>query len=311
MGVAASTRTALQWIARDHVRLFFILTLSWTWIAGLIPVVLGIAGTTAGNLIFMLTAGPAPSCVGLILVVTTYSRQARSNYFRRFIPTWRGAWFVALYAITLLAVSAAAVTIIVGERPDYDTLEAFARNPLSVLSFVFFMYLWGPANEEFGWRGYALDPLLRRHGFVRANLILGLLWGIWHLPWIFYPVQWQSQSFDLSPLWFGAFVLSTVTASFIISIAYVLSGRNYFTAATVHAISNTILGLAYVQPSLAAQNVALTSDVVLSIAIVLVVWVIFGATFRLRLEAQLSTVLASPSGAANSATADESAHNDR
>ena len=36
--------------------------------------------------------------------------------------------------------------------------------------------------EEYGWRGYALGPMLNRSSALAASLILGLLWGLWHLP---------------------------------------------------------------------------------------------------------------------------------
>ncbi|MCU0571004.1 MAG: CPBP family intramembrane metalloprotease [Oculatellaceae cyanobacterium Prado106] len=36
--------------------------------------------------------------------------------------------------------------------------------------------------EEFGWRGLALPLLQRRFAPIWAGLILGLIWGIWHLP---------------------------------------------------------------------------------------------------------------------------------
>lgn len=39
-----------------------------------------------------------------------------------------------------------------------------------------------PIGEEIGWRGFAQPRLVARHGPVRASLILGLLWGAWHVP---------------------------------------------------------------------------------------------------------------------------------
>ena len=36
--------------------------------------------------------------------------------------------------------------------------------------------------EELGWRGYALPHLLEDRSPIRATLILGLVWGVWHVP---------------------------------------------------------------------------------------------------------------------------------
>jgi membrane protease YdiL (CAAX protease family) len=44
------------------------------------------------------------------------------------------------------------------------------------------MMFLGGGQEEIGWRGFALDRLLSRHNDFIASLILGTIWGLWHLP---------------------------------------------------------------------------------------------------------------------------------
>lgn len=40
----------------------------------------------------------------------------------------------------------------------------------------------GPLGEELGWRGFALPQLLEGRSALSAGLILGVVWGVWHLP---------------------------------------------------------------------------------------------------------------------------------
>ena len=43
-------------------------------------------------------------------------------------------------------------------------------------------WLQGATGEEAGWRGFAPPHLQEIHGLGKASLILGLIWGFWHLP---------------------------------------------------------------------------------------------------------------------------------
>lgn len=165
-----------------HLRIFFAATLLWTWTIGMIPVFLKINNTALGETIFVFTAGIAPSCVGILMVIKTYTKEARRDYFKRFIPTWRGMRFVLIYLTLFILFMTAALVLFLGEYPDFMTIKGFISKPLSLLSFLFFLYLYGPSNEEFGWRGYALDTMLVKHGFLKGSILLGFIWGMWHLP---------------------------------------------------------------------------------------------------------------------------------
>src|SRR5262249_8042594 len=68
----------------------------------------------------------------------------------------------------------------------------------------------GPV-EELGWRGVALPLLQRRFVPLWASLILGAIWGVWHLPAFLIPGTLQSE-------WsFGPFVIGVVALSVIVT----------------------------------------------------------------------------------------------
>jgi len=53
---------------------------------------------------------------------------------------------------------------------------------LAQLGSFFLLLILGPLSEEIGWRGYALDRLQTRWNALTSSLIIGLVWGLWHLP---------------------------------------------------------------------------------------------------------------------------------
>ena len=95
---------------------------------------------------------------------------------------WRvpGRWW--LYALGLPAALYAVVTLgleLAGRPVDWGL--AVDRAPAYASTWLFVLVLGG-ALEEPGWRGFGLPHLLQRHTPVRATLLLGLAWGVWHVP---------------------------------------------------------------------------------------------------------------------------------
>lgn len=57
---------------------------------------------------------------------------------------------------------------------------------IAITFFFSFLITLVPAfSEEFGWRGYLLPRLLRRHSYKKALLLHGIITWIWHLPFVF------------------------------------------------------------------------------------------------------------------------------
>ena len=86
------------------------------------------------------------------------------------------------YALGLPAVLYAAVSLtlqLLGHPVDWGL--ALDRAPAYASTWVFVLVLGG-ALEEPGWRGFGLPHLLESHTPVTATLLLGLAWGLWHVP---------------------------------------------------------------------------------------------------------------------------------
>jgi uncharacterized protein len=70
------------------------------------------------------------------------------------------------------------------------------------------MAIKGPV-EEIGWRGLALPLLQRRFSPIWAGLILGIIWGIWHLPAFLLSGTPQS-AWSFTPFVIGAVAISVI-----------------------------------------------------------------------------------------------------
>ena len=227
---------------KKNLILFFTVTLLWTWTCGFLPVILGIRGTPLGTFLFYFGGG-APSVTALFLVFFTYEKERRKDYFRRCFRV-SGTILKWLSYTALFFAAAAALGLWIAVRlrglpmPGMDFLKAIAGNPLNLLLVLFLSVISGPLNEEFGWRGYSLDPLLLRFGFVKANLILGFIWAIWHLAWFFTPGQAQYHMLQESLFDALAFIPSSIALCFVVTFVYIKTGRSILAGAMVHMLSN-------------------------------------------------------------------------
>jgi hypothetical protein len=89
------------------------------------------------------------------------------------------------------------------------------------------MLVLGPI-EEFGWRGLALPLLQQRYAPIWAGLILGVIWGLWHLP-AFY------LSGSLQSTWsFFPFFIGTVALSVIVTPLFNASGGSILLPLLIH-----------------------------------------------------------------------------
>ena len=73
------------------------------------------------------------------------------------------------------------------------------------------MLILGPM-VEFGWRGLALPLLQRWLAPIWAALVLGLIWGAWHLPAFFLSGTPQS-AWSFTPFLLGSVAISVTIAA--------------------------------------------------------------------------------------------------
>ena len=199
---------------------FFVLAYALTW--PLIPLV-------SVSPLFGLPALFGPALAAIVVAAVVDGRPGLRDLLGR-IVRWRvGArWYaVALGLPMVLALTAGGLHLLLGASASVHL------GGLSILTFVVFVLVVG---EELGWRGYALPRLLARRSALAASLILGVLWGAWHLPTFLVP---GTPQYGLP---FSAFVLLTMAYSVLIGWVHVHARGSVLVATLFHGAINLSQG---------------------------------------------------------------------
>lgn len=161
---------------------------------------------------------------------------------------WRvgGRWWLA--ALGMVGVSyllAFALLAALGQPwPPFPRTEVLPEL-LRLVPFVFLSTLLygGPLGEEAGWRGVALPGLLRRFDPLLASVILGVLWGLWHLPLHLQGV-YDGAAGVARPLWLALLVRvgSGLSLSIIMTWLYLRTGGNLLLMVILHTATNLSTG---------------------------------------------------------------------
>lgn len=145
---------------------------------------------------------PALAAFSIVLYCGGY--QGLKSFLSRLLQ-WRcppGWYAYLLIGIPLIYAAGSAVKgNLLADPFTFDGVGA-------MLSAMAFMLVLGPV-EEFGWRGVALPLLQRRFVPIWAALVLGLIWGAWHLPAFLLSGTPQSD-WGFMPFFIGAVCLSVI-----------------------------------------------------------------------------------------------------
>lgn len=95
------------------------------------------------------------------------------------------------------------------------------------------LFLTGPIGEEFGWRGFLLPELFIKYSALKATLIVGIVWSIWHYP-LYYDGIFSSVYMSL------LFTITLITTSMIMTIIMLHTKGNMLIAIIYHWLINVL-----------------------------------------------------------------------
>ncbi len=214
-------RTISALVKHHPLVAFFVLAYALTW--PVIPLV-------SVSLLWGFPALFGPALAAVIVAAITDGKPGLKSLLGRTVR-WRvgvGWYAIALALPVILTLATAGVHLLL------DAPTSLRFGTISVLAPIIFVLVVG---EELGWRGYAIPKLLARVSPVAASLILGVLWGVWHLPTFFVP---GAPQYGL-PI--PAFVILTMAYSILFTWVYLHARGSVLIATLLHGAINLSQGL--------------------------------------------------------------------
>ena len=223
---------------------------------------------------FLVTLGTfAPSLVAISLTARVRGNPGVRELFGRILrgPIPAHGFVIAVTYMLVIKLAAAVVhRLAFGAWPRFNTGELY------VIPFAIAISTFAQAGEELGWRGYALPRMADRMGLAPACVLLGMLWGVWHLP-LFYV-----RGADTYHQAFLPYALGTTALSVAIAWLYTRSRGGLLLPMLMHAaVNNTkdIVPSGLTDPpgvfSLAASRIAwLTTALLWAGAIAILTWMV-------------------------------------
>ncbi|KND45894.1 CAAX protease [Streptomyces stelliscabiei] len=228
---------------------FFALALGLSWLAWT-PYILSANGvglwhwTFPGGALGSQLLGVLPGAYlgpigsALLVTATTEGRaglRAWRGRMTKLRVSWRWFLVVALSVPAALTVTSAALT---DQNPVMPSAAVFAAY---VPGLIMQMITTGLAEEP-GWREYAMPHMQRRFGPLVATLVVGVLWGSWHLP--LFLTEWGGGP-DVDPSRPLAFMGTTLAFSFVMTWVFNRSRESMPLVMLLHTSVNNYFSLAW------------------------------------------------------------------
>jgi membrane protease YdiL (CAAX protease family) len=178
--------TAKALITRHPVVAYYVLTFAVSWGGFLLAGGTGLREGTNWEAdprfwyaVLAMLAGPP--IVGILLTVVVSGMAGIRELLSRLLRWRTGArWYVVALLIAPL-IQAGTLLALSLLSPEYLPTIVTTDDRASLLMLGIAAGLGGALIEELGWTGFAIPRMWRRYGVLATGLIVGVLWGVWHL----------------------------------------------------------------------------------------------------------------------------------
>ena len=162
--------------SEKYTKWFLLMTFLFGYISSVILVLLD---ATGGLFITM--------CMPLIFAAIYSCLEYKSIkiLFKPFLKkvTLKSVGFMLLYPLVIIALCSV-LALVTKQGMLSDNWGALLGNTLALIPVSVIMFGFG-LTEEYGWRGYLLPRLCEKYGLQKANIMVGIIWAMYHFPYLF------------------------------------------------------------------------------------------------------------------------------
>jgi hypothetical protein len=178
-----------------------------------------------------------PSLAGLIVVGFSEGRAGIKKMWQRLIH-WRAGWkwwLISLFTPAVMILAAIGIHVLRGGAAPSFTFWRQEWYFAPLLMLLMLLPMQGPGGEEpFGFRGFGQPKLQEKLGPqapLFTSLILGFVWGIWHLPEFFDPTSTQ---YAIGIGFLGPFIIMEIANSTMMTWIYNKTGGSVLLAGVIY-----------------------------------------------------------------------------
>lgn len=129
------------------------------------------------------------------------------------------------------------IMFLVAKNSEVDSI--FTISSWGMLIYFFIKNLLaGPLGEEIGWRGFAQIELQKKHSPLKASIIIGFWWGMWHLP-----IWFTTGLVGIDLIKYILFFMIAIISTKIVMTAFYNLNQNLIVPIIIHQFFNFFLGL--------------------------------------------------------------------
>jgi len=173
-------RDARPLLGRQQLLAFVAVTFAISWAIWWGMALTSVSIGTSGGAVLNVIALSGPSITALTLSAVLGGGALRRLLDGLSVDRAAARWVAVALVLPLAMIGVAiAFSVLVFGAPT--PVIGIALVGVLAREFVRILFLGGPLGEELGWRGFALPRLQARLTAFRASLLLGLIWGLWHI----------------------------------------------------------------------------------------------------------------------------------